>query len=58
VLGASVATFGVWAGLLFSHSVPLEWLPPAYRQTPFVLAFTLGVSTMVRGSWVWRGSLF
>eukprot|EP00624_Nannochloropsis_granulata_P004403 evm.model.NODE_31921_length_33497_cov_50.621609.7 len=51
VLAISVLTFAGWLVALYSGSVPDSWLPPEHRGTgegaSFVLALTLGVSTMV-----------
>lgn len=51
VLAISVLTFAGWLVALYSGAVPESWLPPEHRGmgkgAPFVLALTLGVSTMV-----------
>ena len=51
VLAISLLTFTGWLVALYSGWVPDSWLPPEHRGSgkgaPFVLALTLGVSTMV-----------
>ena len=47
VLAVSLLTFVSWLIVLGLGWVPMSVIPPEYGRSPLLLAFTLGVSTMV-----------